>query len=341
MSTAAASDPAVLPGRIVAGVDEAGLGPLVGPLTIGFSVFRLPRPGADPWRLLRRTVAAEPGRDERRICVADSKRVFARTPGGRRRLETTALSFLALRGEDGRLPSSARELLSGPVHPSPERIASHPWYDGLAPLPLHRERASLELAAELLRRDLAAHGLELLDAGVRVVPAGELNDSYAETNNKSLSVWSKTLEVLRHLWSSYGASAPFVTVDILGGRLRYGPLLARGFSDARVSWSREKSGHAAYRLEERDPPPGRASRRMRLDFRARGEDHSFAVALASCLAKYAREHVMDAFNAYFRALDPDLRPTAGYRTDGRRWMREAEAALRRAALAPEVLVRQR
>jgi len=38
---------------------------------------------------------------------------------------------------------------------------------------------------------------------------------------------------------------------------------------------------------------------------------------------------MDAFNAYFAELQPGLRPTAGYTTDGRRWLAEARSALSR------------
>jgi len=336
---------AVVPGRLVAGVDEAGLGPLVGPLTIGYSVFRLPSPELCPWRALRRSVTADPakcGPHGRRLAVADSKKVFARNPKGRRRLEATALAFLSLLREDGAPPTSARALLEGPLAPDPALVARHPWYALLGELPVHQERAALELTAERLRRDLQRVGIAFLEAGVRVVPAAELNASYAETDNKALSVWLKTLAVLRHLWEAHAHEHPWVTVDILGGRLHYGPHLARGFPDASVSLIGERSGHAAYRLEARGPSgssgPGRA---MRLDFRAKGEEHSFPVALASCLAKYARELVMDAFNAYFRALDPALAPTAGYRSDGQRWMREAREALARAALEPAVLVRQR
>ena len=62
--------PAVEPGRVVAGVDEAGLGPLVGPLTIGFSAFRLPRAGNCPWQLLRRTCSVNPSSDRRKLAVA-------------------------------------------------------------------------------------------------------------------------------------------------------------------------------------------------------------------------------------------------------------------------------
>lgn len=338
---------AIVPGRLVAGVDEAGLGPLVGPLTIGYSAFRLPSPELCPWRALRRSVTPDPARcgpHGRRLAVADSKKVFARNPKGRRRLEATALSFLSLLREDGAPPPSARALLEGPLAPDPALVARHPWYALLGELPVHQERAALELAAERLRRDLERCGIAFLAAGVRVVPAAELNASYVETQNKALSVWFKTLEVLRHLWREHGHEDPLVTVDILGGRLHYGPHLARGFPEASVSLIGERSGHAAYRLEARDPRAARAAgppRAMRLDFRARGEEHSFPVALASCLAKYTRELVMDAFNAYFHALDPALAPTAGYRGDGQRWMREAQDALARAALEPAVLVRQR
>lgn len=338
---------AVVPGRLVAGVDEAGLGPLVGPLTIGYSVFRLPSPELCPWRALRRSVTADPtkcGPHGRRLAVADSKKVFARNPKGRRRLEATALAFLSLSREDGTPPPSARALLEGPLAPDPSLLARHPWYALLGELPVHQERAALELAAERLRRDLQRVGIDFLAAGVRVVPAAELNASYAETDNKALSVWFKTLAVLRHLWDAHAHEHPWVTVDILGGRLHYGPHLARGFPDAHVSLIGERSGHAAYRLEARGPAPdgpNGPARAMRLDFRAKGEEHSFPVALASCLAKYTRELVMDAFNAYFHALDPALSPTAGYRSDGLRWIREAQGALARAALEPAVLVRQR
>jgi hypothetical protein len=50
---------------------------------------------------------------------------------------------------------------------------------------------------------------------------------------------------------------------------------------------------------------------------------------------------MNAFNAYFGALQPGLRPTAGYVTDGRRWLAEARTALARAGVEEKNLVRER
>ncbi len=50
---------------------------------------------------------------------------------------------------------------------------------------------------------------------------------------------------------------------------------------------------------------------------------------------------MGAFNRYFGNLQPDLRPTAGYTTDGRRWVRDAASTLEKVGIDREVLVRRR
>jgi hypothetical protein len=154
-------------------------------------------------------------------------------------------------------------------------------------------------------------------------------------------VWLKCLEVLRHVWQRFGAEAPRVTVDILGGRLHYGPHLGIGFPEAAVELVLERGHWCAYRVQERAADPAERPRSLDLEFRAEGEKHSFAVALASCLAKYARETVMAAFNDYFCALQPELKPTAGYNNDGRRWLAEAGPALERAGLPQRVVVRNR
>jgi len=43
----------VEPYRVLAGVDEAGLGPMLGPLSIGFSALRLPTPDTCLWTALK------------------------------------------------------------------------------------------------------------------------------------------------------------------------------------------------------------------------------------------------------------------------------------------------
>ncbi len=328
--------------QVVCGLDEAGLGPLLGPLTIGYSAFEVPRDEPDLWKLLRKVCVRKLGK-RTRIVVADSKQVFSRNPNGWKRLERTALSFASLLEPDGRPPRDPRTFLFGPLAPERSLVARHPWYDELPELPVSLEAGTVELAAAGLQRELQAQGAKLLTCGVRLVPSGELNDSLETTQNKGETVWQQVSSVLQLFWEDYGAKDPEITVDVLGGRMRYGGLLERAFPGTRVETVREEPEHSAYVLCERDNDEGTRwlPRRMRIAFRVRGEECSFAVALGSCLAKYAREVSMEAFNAHFARFGKDIRPTAGYRADAKRWLADAHDAIGASGIDRQLLIRRR
>ena len=339
MSPAGASGAPRAP-RVVAGIDEAGLGPLLGPLTLGYAAMRLPGRKLNVWDELSEIISRDPKQDAEHLVVADSKRVFSRNPRGERRLESTALCFMGAGARS--TPRSGAELLRTPpprLRPRAADIEQSPWYQELPdPLPIWVDAGRLELRGEYLRRELERSEIELLDAGVRVVPAVELNRSFARTDNKSHTVWEVVESILGHLWEEFATERLHVIVDRQGGRFRYGRLLQRSFPGAQVKVGHESPDHSEYQLEE-DSDAGR--RTMWLTFAEKAEDRSFTVALGSCFAKYARELCMRAFNSYFGASQPDLAPTAGYTTDGRRWLSEAAPLLERLALPSEVLARRR
>jgi len=328
--------------RLFAGLDEAGLGPLLGPLTLGFSVFRAPSGATDLWRTLHGVVSDSPADDPRAFVVADSKRVFTRNERGAARLEATALGFLALLDARRKPPASAAEVAwrtPRELGPEERTLAEHPWYADLdAPLPLHVDGGALELRVERLARAMRAAGVELVDAGVRVLPEGELNRSFERTNNKSLSHWECSSAVLRRLWERHAREGLHLVIDRHGGRFHYGSLLARLFPEASVERVAEAPSLAEYRLTGRGVDDGRS---MHVFFAEKAESRSFATALGSCLAKYARETCMRAFNAYFERLAPAVAPTAGYTQDGRRWLAEVAPHLERAGHGPDQLVRTR
>ena len=83
----------------------------------------------------------------------------------------------------------------------------------------------------------------------------------------------------------------------------------------------------------------RSGARMEVAFTERAEEHSFTTALASCLAKFGRESAMKAFNRYWARRVPDVKPTAGYTTDGRRWLADMGRAV--TEVPRELVIRDR
>lgn len=340
------SNPAAGPGaplRVVAGIDEAGLGPLLGPLTLGVAAFRVsPAPRsigveADLWELLSSAVCAERPRDDR-LWIADSKAVFQRSAQGLARLETSVLACLAQLDAFGRAPHTAAELLAcgpGPFRTAADHLGEHPWYERLpAQLPAAAGTAVVQRQASRLRESLESTKVVLLEAGLRLLPAAALNRSFDATGSKSRTAWDQVALALGALWRDYGEEGVLAWVDRQGARKRYGPLVGELCPGARVEILQETAEDCRYRLSQ-------GARRMELRFTVRAEERALPVALASCLAKYGRELAMGAFNAYFAERDPVLKPTAGYVTDARRWLRDAEPILQAADLPPRCLVRER
>jgi hypothetical protein len=72
---------------------------------------------------------------------------------------------------------------------------------------------------------------------------------------------------------------------------------------------------------------GSAADRVEIRFRVQGEEY-LPVAVASMASKYLRETAMLAFNRFWCAQVPELRPTAGYPLDARRFKNQIEPAQR-------------
>lgn len=317
--------------RVIGGVDEAGLGPLLGPLCVGHAYFGL-EGGSRSLRAALRGACAGSRAARRarnsRILVCDSK-LLHRGRHKLARLERTALAFLGA-AAGGRLPRDVGEVLGW----DSSVRAQHPWYGDLREaLPVAAERADVERAIECLLETCCQSGVRFLALGVRAIPEGDLNALFDRTGNKSLALFEATTPALARA-AAFAANAPVVVCDRQGGRASYAPLLSRAYGGAWVRIVRQTRTESLYSVAL---PEGR----VRVAFAVGGEGRSAACALASCLAKYSRELAMRSFNGYFRSLDAGTRATAGYATDGRRFLADIAPALGRAGIDPVLLTRKR
>jgi len=321
---------------LVGGVDEAGLGPLLGPLCIGAAGVLVPDDAGDDqlWDRLERAVTRDLKRDKERIVVDDSKRVFTRNERGRRRLETTVCAFASA---TGRPLARVEDLALWPDDEAAAR-ADHPWRDDPAPAPHHVSEDFVELRADLLARALEAADARVALFGTRTVEPGELNPAMDAAGSKSGAVWTWAAAGLAALLDAAvdaGATRADLTLDRQGGRAKYGAALARALPGYTVHLVGESNEVSRYRLT--------GPIEARITCATKADATSFTTALASCGAKYAREASMDALNRWFAARVEGLAPTAGYTTDGRRFL--ADLAQRAPGLLDELdrdlLVRRR
>ena len=78
---------------------------------------------------------------------------------------------------------------------------------------------------------------------------------------------------------------------------------------------------------------------LEIVFASDSDSKHMPVALASMTAKYVRELMMIRLNRFFAGHLPELKPTAGYVEDGRRFLGEIEDLIESIGLEQAELVR--
>ncbi len=306
------------------GIDEAGFGPLLGPLVLGASVWRVPETctGASVWEALH-PVVARPGKHPSWcFVIGDSKQVYVRERG-LGALERTVLAMLALQDA---FPQSVDHLLRDLGAQPPAEEASLPWYASPNErLPTDAGAVASPESLARLRRVCTDSGVGCRRVIVDLVTERAFNAGVAAAGNKSRFELERVLALLRRAATFTDNERVHVAIDRLGGRNYYGDALARCFPQRDLQILTETSQHSAYRLS--------SDNEWTIEFRVKADDDNAAVALASMTAKYVRELVMRRFNAFWQGMSPGLRPTAGYYTDARRFL-QAIAPLQAVAKLP-------
>ncbi len=193
----------------------------------------------------------------------------------------------------------------------------------------------------MLARTAAAAGVQVLDVGASVVFEDRFNHMVEATRSKAAVCFSFIARHLRAVWDRLGCDGPRVVIDHQGGRMRYRELLSHAFPEARLRILDESPTASTYHLRQVDSDNGRHRREMTLSFEVEADSHHMPVALASMTAKYTRELLMARFQAWFSELAPEIKPTAGYATDARRFWQQVQPLIARMGLDDAALLRRR
>jgi ribonuclease HII len=319
-----------------AGIDEAGYGPMLGPLCIGSTLFKVndcdPAAGApDLWSLLEEAVCRRPTDKKRRIAIDDSKTLKG-ARGSKahplRHLERGVLAFM--QAGLGIMPETDDELLSA----LDAGITPDPWYsDESVALPLSGEQGEHRIAAAMLQRSLDAAGIEICQLNCEVIHPHQINAASLSRERKSDLNLGAALRLAERIRADHPNDHPRVVIDRQGGRSSYREHLALAWPDASIRVLGETGRISRYRVES---PEGI----LTISFEAESEQNHLPVALASMIAKLVRELHMIRLNRFFAMQIPELKPTAGYVQDGRRFMQEVEGLVKSMKLDESRLVRR-
>lgn len=342
-------------GLLLAGIDEAGYGPMLGPLCVGCAAFRVHRwtpgePAPNLWDLLKGAICREPDpRTKRppRIAVADSKKLklanSLTTKHPLVHLERGVLAFLRTMSDSagenaGATPASLDD--AGLFERLGARLEDRPWYD-VPPviLPVGQTAGELAICGGRLAAAMEEAGVEVAALGCEAVPERLFNETVRRTRSKADATLIGIGVHLGRVLSAGVLTGDEVRVvcDRLGGRTMYQGVLSKLVPGAEVRVLEESEARSRYEIGRRSDSSSPAPRVI-VQFMSEAESAHLPVALASMAAKYVRELAMMRFNRYWCARMPELKPTAGYVQDARRWLRDAASIVTPADRAAMVRV---
>ncbi len=313
---------------LLIGTDEAGYGPNLGPLAICGTSWQVAEPDIDFYAALQSVIPV--GSADDKLTIADSKFVY-RSGDSLEKLEVTVLAMMA--SIHDRIPNSFDDL--GAMLGDELEFAPHSPFAACRTrlnLPLVASSSRIMALSELFRRDCGRQKVRIRDIRCRTVFPDAFNRLLQKHGNKADLLSCCTMQLVRELMVRE-MDVIRVVCDKLGGRNKYLALIQHHLTDEVVKIKVESRPCSRYSWRE-----GQGIRDV--VFSAGGESF-LPTALASMVAKYVRELVMKAWNDFWSMRIANLRPTAGYPVDARRFKRDIQQVQTQLGIPDESIWRNR
>ena len=296
---------------VLVGIDEAGFGPILGPLIVSSSTFLLPQHliKADLWQILNKSVSKGRKHLAGRLLITDSKKAYSKQKGIKH-LERTVLACLKCFGKK---PGTLTELLMLLCPDCIERLSDYPWDKEAGSYCLLADEADKAIASAVLMDDLTSNGVKLLQLRSCCLDVAYYNKMVGRVKNKSRVLFTATSRLIKEAYDNFTGDDLQIMVDRQGGRVHYRAILQRMFPDMELNILCENPMASSYELQT----DGKV---MRLHFVIAADERFLPVSLASMVSKYLRQLLVESINRYFAGFHAELKPTAGYWKDGLRYI---------------------
>lgn len=322
----------ILADTVVVGVDEAGLGPILGPLVVSAAGFSVPTESnqADMWQSLSESIRPNRKHLGGRLLICDSKKAY--TPStGIAFLERTVLSCLHILGKT---PATITELVDSLCPACKGRLAEYPWHKERYNQRIKFNGDDIEISAGALGRNLEEKQMALVAMKSFCFDVAYYNDMIGKVNNKSMVLFMAVCGLVDEIIKSTQHKNYHFVVDRQGGRTRYTRLLRTMFPEMELKVLDENDRMSSYHL-------GTSYKNVRIDFAVKADANFLPACLASMVSKYLRERLMGCINSYFVEKCRQLKPTAGYWTDGKRFINDLKTIAPEIQYDPHQLIRCR
>ena len=317
---------------ILVGIDEAGFGPILGPLVVSSSAFRVPDNlvWANLWEILRTSVSEKRTSLKGRLLIVDSKKAFTRTIGIKH-LRRTVLATLKHLGSE---PKNLTELVSSLCPDCLEHIAEYPWYKKAGDYQLGGDDGDIGIAVSMLRADLANQHIELLGLKSRCLEVAHYNRMVTAVDNKAKVLFTAVAELMQSAITEFADEDLDIVIDRQGGRSHYQRQLQLMFGDSQLRIIHEDQDRSSYEMKTNN-------RKIRVHFVVGADGKFLPVSLASMACKYLREVLVENINNYFLSFNPAIKPTAGYWQDGLRFIEDIKTHIPNLSFNANQLIRCR